>query len=226
MKVHPTDASWQMMRAGGRDVARLTCPRCQGHQDINMSVHLPTDVIMKKFQKQGWTVDVGRADKCLCPDCFVSRKKEINKVREAPKMAEVFPTLAPQLNGPGAAKEEPLTIPVNMLPRKDPTVITTPLSQSHRMKIREMLDINFDDAAGLYLDGMTDQGIAEKIGCAKKHVEDIRKLAYGELKEDPELAQLRAALESASKLHREVGRSLLALEDRIVAVEKRMGLRP
>lgn len=217
MNTHPAEASWQLMHEGGQNIARLRCSSCPAHHDIKMVSHLPTEVIMKKFQKHGWTVHVSRPDKCQCPDCFLSRRRSVNKLREAPKMVEVFP--APHTNSVaipiGTSKQEPVL-----------AAGLTPLTQANRTKIREMLDTHFDDAAGRYLDNLTDQKVGEKIGVPWKHVEEIRRLAYGELKEDPELTAIRAQLNAADEKHRELGDLLLSIDARARAIEKRLGLRP
>lgn len=67
-----------------------------------------------------------------------------------------------------------------------PTTLTT----DQRVKIRSLLDKHFDDGVGRYLDGYSDQKIADAVGVPRVVVEGIREPGYGPIKIDPEIVRL------------------------------------
>lgn len=84
-----------------------------------------------------------------------------------------------------------------------------------RVKIRSVLDSYFDDAAGCWLDGYSDQKAGEEIGVPWALVTRIREAAYGPIRVDPEVAGLRAELA-------QIGRELAALTEKHGAAQKRL----
>ena len=60
-----------------------------------------------------------------------------------------------------------------------------------RVAIRSHLDKHFDDGVGAYLDGMSDQRIAETVGVPRAAVERLREAAYGPIRVDPVIVALR-----------------------------------
>jgi hypothetical protein len=58
---------------------------------------------------------------------------------------------------------------------------------TQKKAIRDALDGNFDEEIGRYLDGLTDQKVAEKIGVPHAWVREIREKAYGEIKVNPDI---------------------------------------
>lgn len=63
-----------------------------------------------------------------------------------------------------------------------------------RVLIRGLLDKHFDDAAGVYLDGWSDQRIGEEVKVPWAIVTRIREVGYGPILVDPEVAALRAEI--------------------------------
>lgn len=84
-----------------------------------------------------------------------------------------------------------------------------------RVKIRAVLDKQFDDGAGCWLDGYSDQKAGEEVGVPWAIVTRIREAAYGPIRVDPEVAGLRAELV-------QIGRELVALTEKHAAATKRL----
>lgn len=88
-------------------------------------------------------------------------------------------------------------------PNKDIKMSEKPreITQAERLKIRAILDKHFDDAAGCWLDGYSDQRAGEEAGVPWAHVTKIREAAYGPIRVDPALMALK---EEVSTLAREM----------------------
>lgn len=71
--------------------------------------------------------------------------------------------------------------------------VTQPTAEQ-RLKIRSQLDKSFDDGVGRYLDGLSDQKIAEAVNVPRIVVEQIRETAYGPIRVNPVAAELRDAV--------------------------------
>lgn len=72
----------------------------------------------------------------------------------------------------------------------------SPLAQADRQRIKTALDKHFDDGAGQYLDGKSDQIIADSLGVPRIHVERIREAAYGPIRVTPQMLSLKAEIEA------------------------------
>ncbi len=81
---------------------------------------------------------------------------------------------------------------------KTPAALPVPTTEQ-RAAIRNLLDHHFDDGIGRFLDGMSDQKIAEKLGLPAVHVKTIREAAYGPEKADPELVNHQTEVERLSR---------------------------
>lgn len=82
---------------------------------------------------------------------------------------------------------------------------------AQRFSIRTNLDKHFDDETGRYLDGYSDRKIAEEIGLPAIVVKNIREMAYGPEKGDPEIVKI---LEEVDQIKGQ----LAALERRLQTV--------
>ena len=89
-----------------------------------------------------------------------------------------------------------------------------PASPDERMRIRHKLDEVFDDSKGMYLDGYSDQRVADGLKLPRKMIEQIREAAYGPIRTDPEIEQLRADITTLVA-------QASALANRLAEVEKR-----
>lgn len=174
-------------------VARFTCHGCGATTDVSVPGKIPPPEVVGKWgQRTGWTIDPYHASAVRCPECkhgktrlSVSREP-ILKPEKVVKMAEV--------KAAGAPRE---------------------LSQAERLKVRAMLDKHFDDGAGCWLDGYSDQKAGEEVGVPWAHVTKIREAAYGPIRVDPEIAGLKAELV-------QIGRDLAALTEKHSAAQKRL----
>lgn len=164
-----------------RTVARFRCVECGELLDLNVKSGAPLDPegYVKRAKQLGWRAEKQRRSRTYCPGCAGPRRpKDLNQAPEpSPKeksviMASNVTTLPA---APAASRPEP----------REPT-------GDQRLRIRALLDKHFDDAAGCYLDGYSDQRIAEEVNVPRVIVERIREAAYGPLKVSPEVSALRA----------------------------------
>lgn len=88
-------------------------------------------------------------------------------------------------------KENDVSEKVTKLPRA--------VTPDDKRRVREKLDKHFDDSTGRYLDGFSDQKVAEALNIPRVIVEGVREAAYGPLRGNPELDTLKADIEAAHK---------------------------
>lgn len=81
--------------------------------------------------------------------------------------------------------------------------ITTPAAGLAQAKVFKLLGTHFDDEKGRYRNGYSDDRIAKETGCALLFVQQCRKECFGDLKEDPAIAEMRAEIEALGALHAE-----------------------
>lgn len=194
---------WAVIQRGGKHqrVARFQCVECDDLLDINtrpgLAAH-PTHMA-KLAINRGWRADAFRKSKIICSKC-------------------AMPARQPQ--------DFPDEKVIQMPPATSIKAVPTPLTTDQRLKIRSLLDANFDDAKGMYLADMSDEKIAVQVNVARVHVEQIREVGYGPIKVDPEIAGLR---NEAANINREIvgqqkGLDILKakakeLEDRVAKLE-------
>lgn len=181
---------------GNRSFARATCGSCGSHADHALTGTHNPEMVVKHWRRDGWTIDFGPARHNRCPAC--SKRPKVKGDPEAllRPLAEVIPMKtapAPAAAAATAARD---------------------LTPDEKAAVRRLLDSNFDDAAGMYLDGYGDRRVAEECNVPAACVTRLRELAYGPIRIDPELAALKAdAADLAAKV--------AALADRIKAAEAR-----
>lgn len=110
-------------------------------------------------------------------------------------------------------------------PTTSSTAVTTlarEASSEQRVLIRSMLDKHFDDAVGSYLDGLSDQRIAEKTGVPRIVVERIREAAYGPIKVDGEIQAMRAEIATIKDEIVQVEKTLDSLKSKTAALSSRL----
>jgi len=198
MKTRPLSYGVVQLRdiSGPRTVARLWCAQCGETLDLTLNSNHNADAVERRARAKGWDCDKNRASRTICPDC---------KARPRPQITAATPKPLPR---PVAAKPaSPITMEIPMTPVR-------PATPDERMRIRHKLDEVFDDSKGMYLDGYSDQRVAEDLKLPRKMIEQIREAAYGPIRTDPELDQLRtdiAALVAQAS----------TLANRLAEVEKR-----
>jgi hypothetical protein len=211
-------------------IARFQCD-CRATHEVPIrsgSAAMPASII-KVAERAGW--ELSPAERLVrCPTCAkrnrtplvlaeALKRAGVNGAAPAPA-AEPPPAIKPILEDTNVSlKSVPPAIAQLALPREATT--------AERGKIRGLLDANFDDATGAYLAGYSDQRIADEVKVPRAIVTRIREVGYGAIKQDPELAAVRAEL---AKIRAE-GEALVehhtrALDDlraKIAAAEARLG---
>lgn len=174
---------------GGRlqPFARFVCVSCQAHFETKFPHAGPRDrpILMERAERLGWEIKGGRL---RCPACAKARE------RPAPKRTDLV-VLANALMERKQMAVSP--IPAARAPSAD-----------QRQKIRAMLDANFDDGIGRYLEGCSDQKIAEALSVPRVFVEQIRDAAYGPIRVSHDAEKLgqeiKAAMEKLTGLEKEL----------------------
>ena len=193
------------MRDGNHaSVARFTC-RCGSTHDqvIRPGQSVNPEEIAKRARRDGWDARSHKASATVCPTCLTARRAK----RKMP------PAAAPlALDPPGSPAAEAIAAAIQAHPTIQDMEVTLPMSRptpakpepapaatlpreatiAERVKIRSLLDANFDDAAGRYLDGYSDRRIGEEVGVPWAIVQRIREVGYGAIKVDPEIESIRA----------------------------------
>ncbi len=171
-----------------RRVARIQCVRCDAHEDWTIAGTHNPERTCKAFRAAGWECDWSHPTRRTCPACLERRAAQ--RAGDSPGQKVV--TLQPKQQGASMA---------------DPT-------QDQRLKIRALLDANFDDAKGFYLGGYSDQRIGAEVNVPWAAVQKIREAAYGPIKGDPEIESIKTAI---AAMERDLG----ALRSKVEVVEKR-----
>lgn len=180
-------------------VTRWTCAKCDARHErvITSATPPPAEAVVKWAMRDGWRVDAYRRSAIRCPACQAGAT--IHHLDQSPPEQEIAPVSSTVTAT--AAPKPPLT------PR-EPT-------QAERLKIRAVLDKHFDDGAGCWLDGFSDQKAGEACAVPWSLVTRIREAAYGPIRVDPEVAALRADMV-------QIARDIVALNDRHAAAVKRL----
>ena len=170
---------------GGRARLHAVCAQCgrEGTVPLGGTTHSP-DATAKLFRREGWEFDPHTPRKCVCPSCVAERIKA-------------------RKGAPMSAKPAPKALP----PEK------TSLSPTEKAAVRLLLDKHFDDAAGKYLDGYSDQRIGRECKVPWSLVTHMREAAYGEIRVDETAESLRA---DVAKLRADISQ----LRDKIAEMDE------
>lgn len=166
-----------------RTVARFTCVKCFDTTEVKVDSGVPMNAegYTKTARNRGWMADADRKNRTYCPVCLGSFPKPKNDPES--ELRKVAPMVA--------------ATPIKPTPPLIEAV--REITPDERVKIRGHLDKHFDDGVGAYLDGMSDQRIAEMVGVPRMAVERLREAAYGPIRVDLAVAEMRgkiAALKS------------------------------
>lgn len=125
----------------------------------------------------------------------------------------------PKCAGPrkSAPSPEPMKAPIMTA-----VVSIREITSDQRLAIRALLDKHFDDKAGVYLDGQTDERIAEAVKVPRIHVERIREAAYGPIRVSAEYLEARAALDEAKRAVAAHAEAFKAVEAKMRAAEEKV----
>jgi hypothetical protein len=112
-----------------------------------------------QFRRLGWRVAGKRRDD-TCPDCIAGRPVPVLKPK-GPKM-----TTTKAAGQPGVA------LGVSAAPPRQPTF-------EDWRRIREVLDVDYDDVAGRYREALNDRIVSERLLVPRAWVTEERERAYG-----------------------------------------------
>lgn len=174
-------------------VARFECKRCDATLDVTKVQPLNPEACARVAERAGWKADAFHPSVNRCPACRAKRGGGDKPEKEATAMPE---------------------------PTKPPAQLREATPQE-RQRIRAILDRQFDDAAGSFLDGYSDQRIGEELNLPWAMVTKIREAAYGPIRVDPEVAGLRAEIGNAQRQIDAMSTSLASLKARLDALEKK-----
>lgn len=171
-----------------RSVARIECTRCGSREEWTISGPHNPEKACKAFRAAGWECDWSHPTRRTCPACIAKHAAKRAGERPDPKV-------------------------IMLQPKQQGTNMAEP-TQDQRLKIRALLDANFDDSKGFYLAGYSDQKIGGEVNVPWAVVQKIREAAYGPIKGDPEVEAIKASI---AALEREIA----ALRGRVEAIDKR-----
>jgi hypothetical protein len=180
------------------------------------------DFIAKKFKQIGWQFDAYKPRKCVCAICMGARHDR--------SLSEELMPKSNSANVPGATVQ-PYTPPTT-----DTAMVTVTnqaadlarrdMTASQKHKVRTILDMQFDDEKGRYLEGYDDKRVGEEAGVPWAVVVEIRELAYGPLKDDPVVAQYKADVtslrEEFTRLTKRTEQIATELQDTIKSIHGRL----
>jgi hypothetical protein len=191
---------------GVETVAVFTCRRCPATLSLRMRKD-PTannpEFMAKKARDHGWSAHKNKANRALCPECskadehdheFINTVQMIDLIDVTPHPVEDAATM--NANPPATAKIT--TLASAIASSSSLTPMAKAVAPDSKTRIRALLDKHFDDSRGAYLDGYSDQRIGTELEVPWKAVADLREVAYGPLREDPELAAIKATIETMS----------------------------
>jgi hypothetical protein len=183
--------------AGGYQAfALFSCRRCSETLRINLrqgiKVHNP-EFLARKARDAGWQAHPFKPNRSRCAACLASESTD----RHEPSILTALPVLVREITP--SQEEETMAAKQSIVAQLNAsTDLTAPAratASETKMKIRNMLDKHFADDKGAYLDGYSDQRIGVELGVPWKEVADLREVAYGPIKEDPELTAVKTAVE-------------------------------
>lgn len=246
---------WRFERPHGRIEAVLSC-LCGASVAKPNPGDWPAEQLAKWFRRKGWAVSLAGGMQVRCPACqrpararreiVVERTVDIPLLASTsmvPPGAEYVSKQKYRLSGPApaAAETPPPVSPIAGQPparpeqedavEGDAKVVELgkeprELTPKEQRAVYAELEAHFDESAGLYRGGESDDAIADRLGVPRACVARLREVAFGPLKQDPEVAALQAAiaaagaelgamrnmLEEASRQYRELERRLDKLE--------------
>ena len=166
---------------------------CGAEQDItdNGERPLPDNVVQKKFLQRGWRIGRDRKHD-LCPTCVSNEDKRRRKPREADLAID------PNKNIP--LTERAVMNGAGRLPREAPEELNEPrkMDTDERRIIFAKIDESWVGKDEGYRTPWTDQGIARELGVPLAWVVEVRSQFFGEVRDNQEVREILARIESAS----------------------------
>lgn len=187
-----------------RRVRTVTCCRCGYPAAVTekAGTPLPDTMLAKKFIQRGWNLSGAP----ICPRCIAGKRPMAPKARRA-----AFCAIA---GVPRAAPKEPEVVMSAMVAAPPPTS-----KWEDRRRIREALDMHYDEEAGRYRQSFSDKSLAAKLDVPAKWVTDLREAnGYGpDVNESAELRRndIEAVQAEIASLQTELLERFDALEGRM-----------
>lgn len=177
-------------------VVRCACCSAVRRNRIISGRALSPDLFLASVRRAGWEAD-DKSDKAYCTEHTASKRR---KAQRAALLSTVV------------AEPEQEKAPMNAVTQIAASTAPKPLTTDQRVMVRGLLDKHFDDKVGRYLDGMSDQAIAEAVSVPRIHVTTVREAAYGPLR-------VTAEMEDMVKANEATARSLAALQRQLDQVQ-------
>lgn len=196
MPKQPAELGYILARNAAGTCARFRCVECGMTTDLAAGSYSSPAAMAKHVEVLGWKSHASNKSLCYCPNCARSQRAKL-----APATAST-PIPAPK------------ALDMNTSPRQ-PTA-------DQRFAIRTALDKSFDDKAFTWLDGLNDQKVAESLGLPRIMVEQIREVAYGPIKVNPEIAAITAEIAALSSQTDAIGQHLAAIIAAIKVLQARL----
>ncbi len=197
-----------------RPHAVARCSRCQTDTALAMprDGHNPEGV-EKMFAREGWKFGAWSKGANACAAC-VKRAEAARKQSEGGVVVHI--------NSRTPAAPATATIVAEKV---------AAVSPAKRKQIRDLLDGNFDEEKGLYLDGYSDAKVAGEVDVPEAVVREVRETAFGPIKSSPELDVLRrladdldARIASQARGLDQVKADAATLRKRIDETRQRLGV--
>lgn len=188
------DLGFDLSPNGVRAIFR--CAKCGATLSVAAgTARLAPEHVAKRASRSGWKTDAFAKSVCRCPRCLAhvanDPDSEIKKFKGT-TMNPISPTTLQEAAAQVLASKQAL----------NPVIISArvPLpTNSQRHAIRALLDKHFDDSTGSYLDGKSDLIVAQTANVPRVVVEKIREAAYGAIRFDPEIDDLKKGLAALLK---------------------------
>lgn len=174
----------------------------------------PSSMIARQFRELGWEV-TNKTGAIRCPKCikeadgaYLSAIAAVRSANEQvlklePKESTAMPTTA-------------TVSTIAPVPRK--------LSPDEKLRVRNLLDKQFDESKGAYVTGYSDQRVGEEANVPWASVRELREAAYGPLRSVPELEALRGEAERVVAAAKALEKLAASLTQRIDEATRRLGV--
>jgi hypothetical protein len=169
-------------RGGGRSQdAVAVCATAGCNQEVGVTWNKQNNPrsIAEKIRREGWEIDPNHQGKNACPSCIANRRTR--RAGESIKTPQGEKDMKTAVNGEATA------------------LAVRELTHDERFNVRCGLDEHFDDKAGAYLNGYSDQRLGADLSLPWAAVAKLREAAYGPLKSNTELAAIGSDLRNLER---------------------------
>ena len=183
---------------------RITCTKCGHNEDHGWGPRTPPDQMVKNMKNKGW--ECGGKKPITCPDCIKAEKEAKRQEREAKPKKEKKPMATVQT-----------AETARQAPAPNPKIAR---------KVYALLEEFFEEANGQYTHDYTDERVAAEVGTSTHVVQTLRREAYGELKEDPRIRQLRTKILNMEETLSNALSDISRMEKNLVDLKKELNSLP